>query len=149
MSFSDNVTIYNDISPIDNSIGPGQAGLPKSPPNGYKPITGKVPAGIGAIAKKLLKNSYGTMTPFELNGIKYMARIEPHYHPLDYKSGPTGWHKGVTVYIESNINPNVTSQNIKPITAPEKQQTITQQPQNHSSKIEEILKKIDHFLNNF
>lgn len=50
-------------------------------------------------AKELLKNNMGDEFQFESAGTQYFARVEPHYHPPGYKSGPNGWHKGVTVYV--------------------------------------------------
>jgi hypothetical protein len=70
-----------------------------TPPNldkipGYKPA--KLNYQIIEIAKAILKkdNPLGTMTPFELNGKKYIARDEIHDHP------PRGPHHGVSVYEE-------------------------------------------------
>ncbi len=41
----------------------------------------------------------GTEVPFERNGRRYVARIEEHYRdPADGAAGPTGAHKGVTLY---------------------------------------------------
>jgi hypothetical protein len=67
-------------------------------PPGYQPVKGQVPQGVAAKAKSLLGGDFGTETPFELDGKKYVARVEHHYHPPGYVGGPTGWHKGVTVY---------------------------------------------------
>lgn len=82
----------------DKSIGPGPKGVPGRPPEGYHALKGKIPTGVVKTAQSLLGGEYGTMTPFEINGKRYMARVEPHYHPPGYKGGPNGWHKGVTVY---------------------------------------------------
>lgn len=90
--------------PQDNLIGPGPTGVPKGPPSGFKPLT-SVPQGINGIAKGFLNEEFGTMIPFTLEGIKYMARVEPHYHPPGYKGGPNGWHKGVTVYESGKSSP--------------------------------------------
>jgi hypothetical protein len=81
-----------------HKIGPGPNGLPGSPPDGYRFLHGAVPPQAVREAQSLLAGDYGTETPFEINGKMYMARVEPHYHPPGYKFGPTGWHKGVTVY---------------------------------------------------
>ena len=34
----------------------------------------------------------------EIDGTRYVFRVEHHYHPPGFVGGPTGWHKGVTVY---------------------------------------------------
>ncbi len=67
-------------------------------PPGYQTIKGQVPAGVTAKAKSLLGGDYGSETPFELDGKRYVARVEHHYHPPGYVGGPNGWHKGVSVY---------------------------------------------------
>lgn len=67
-------------------------------PPGYKTMKGQIPAGVVARAKGLLSQPMGTEVPFELEGRRYMARLEPHYHPPGYQGGPNGWHKGVSVY---------------------------------------------------
>jgi hypothetical protein len=67
-------------------------------PPGFQTIKGQVPAGVTARAQSLLGGDYGTETPFELDGKRYVARVEHHYHPPGYVGGPNGWHKGVSVY---------------------------------------------------
>lgn len=82
----------------DHTIKAGPDGVPHRPPDGYHAIKGHIPTEVVVKARSLLSGDYGTMTPFEVDGRKFMARVEPHYHPEGYKNGPTGWHKGVTVY---------------------------------------------------
>lgn len=98
-------------------------GLKQGPPPGYKPIKGNVSQNIGNFAKSLLDKDFGYERYFVMDGKKYFARLEPHYHEpptqADYekankegvsirkiKQGPYGWHKGVTVYeaIDQNIS---------------------------------------------
>ncbi|HEY9867847.1 MAG TPA: hypothetical protein V6D08_01460 [Candidatus Obscuribacterales bacterium] len=79
-------------------IGPGPNGVPGRPPEGYQAIRGRISPGVVAMARSLLSGEYGTETPFEMDGKRYMARVEPHYGPPGRKNGPVGWHKGVTVY---------------------------------------------------
>lgn len=79
-------------------IGPGPDGVPTSSPEGYRMLRGHISPEVVAEAKSLLGGDWGTLTPFEANGKRYMARVEPHYHPPGYQGGPNGWHKGVTVY---------------------------------------------------
>ena len=40
----------------------------------------------------------GTEVPFELEGRRYVGRLEEHYHPPGSDEGPIGEHVGVTVY---------------------------------------------------
>lgn len=94
------VNISDSILPgPNNKIGPGAVGIPSGPPAGYV-ILKEVTPEISSLAKSLLKGDYGTMTPFTIDGKKYIARVEPHYHPPDYKNGPKNWHKGVSVFIK-------------------------------------------------
>lgn len=85
-------------SPTTVTTGQAGSGQTTGAPPGYQPIRGQVPAGVSAKAKSLLGGDFGTETPFLLDGKKYVARVEHHYHPPGYVGGPTGWHKGVTVY---------------------------------------------------
>lgn len=74
------------------------SGMKSGAPPGYATITGAVPPGVVSQAKTLLHHDYGTEIPFEVDGQRYLARLERHYHPPGYQGGPNGWHKGVTVY---------------------------------------------------
>ena len=73
-------------------------GAKSGAPAGYKPMRGAVPPAVVARAKSLLSQPMGSEHPFEINGKRYLARLEHHYHPPGYQGGPNGWHKGVTVY---------------------------------------------------
>lgn len=95
------------IQTLAGLMGPQPAVETKKPPtsqqrtgapSGYKPIKGKIPTGVVSKAKSLLNQPMGTEVPFELEGRRYLARLEPHYHPPGYQGGPNGWHKGVSVY---------------------------------------------------
>ncbi len=77
---------------------PNGAGMRSGAPPGYTTITGRVPPGVVEKAKSLLHHDYGTEIPFELDGQRYLARLERHYHPPGFQGGPNGWHKGVSVY---------------------------------------------------
>lgn len=85
-------------SPTPAATGQANSGQMTGAPQGYQAIRGQVPPGVSAKARSLLGGDFGTETPFELDGKKYIARVEHHYHPPGYVGGPTGWHKGVTVY---------------------------------------------------
>ncbi len=91
--------IYDSFLPPDNKIKAGPSGIPGKPPEGYKAIT-KVSPAVANVAKQLLTQTkeYGVMTPFEVDGVSYMARSEPHFHPLTGNITPHGWHFGITVY---------------------------------------------------
>lgn len=112
--------------PKDESPYAKFAGMPA--PVGYKHIEGNIPTGVVAMAKNLLSGQYGTETPFKIDGVRYKARVERHYHPPGFKGGPIGWHKGVTVYISSGASENQDESNKK-----EKGNS-------------ELIKKIDDFL---
>ena len=77
------------------------SGMKAGAPPGYRPLTGKIPSGVVAKAKSLLSQPMGSEHPFELDGKRYLARLENHYHPPGFKGGPNGWHKGTTVYVAS------------------------------------------------
>jgi hypothetical protein len=72
--------------------------LGHAPPAGYHAVKGGVPAAAAKLAHDLLGKPFGTETYFELDGKRYVARNEPHYHPPGFVGGPTGWHQGVTIY---------------------------------------------------
>lgn len=71
---------------------------------------------VAAKAKELLSNKMGDEFRFNIAGVDYFARLEPHYHPPGYVGGPNGWHKGVSVYISKSSA--VTEQ--KPVEVPGK-----------------------------
>lgn len=108
------VTVGQSVPPSDNSIGPGPQGGPKGPPSGFVPLPkNEITPTIARIASSLLGGEFGTTTPFSIGDRRYMARVEPHYHPPPPQGcgtpalpdcnpqsfpKPWGWHKGVTVY---------------------------------------------------
>ena len=60
------------------------------------------PAIIGQAKRILDEHSdepFGYEVPFELEGKRYIGRIEEHYHPPGSTEGPNGEHVGVTVYV--------------------------------------------------
>lgn len=128
----DKPIIHPSYLPSNNTIGPGPTGGAKSPPSGYIRLPNPSTQ-VSSIAKKLLGGQFGTMTPIEIGTIKYMARVEPHYHepppsgadPSKYPK-PWGWHKGVTVYQQgdNSVTKNTPSGRMK------------------------MLQRIDDFLNN-
>ena len=50
------------------------------------------------MAQRFLDLPQGAERYMAIDGKPYVFVVERHYHPLDYDAGPTGWHKGVTVY---------------------------------------------------
>jgi hypothetical protein len=61
-------------------------------------LRGVIPADVLHVATELLDLPMDAEVTREVNGKSYLFRLEPHYHPAGFKGGPTGWHKGVTVY---------------------------------------------------
>ncbi len=100
--------IVEKTQPPDPSVkvGPGPNGIPGSPPKGYVALSpGENSRAIGKVAASLLGGEWGALTPFRIGEKRYMARVEPHYHPPPPQGAdpskypkPWGWHKGVTVY---------------------------------------------------
>jgi hypothetical protein len=84
--------------PASSTASARSSGQATGAPPGYQPIRGQVPPAVTAKARSLLGGDFGTETTFESDGKHYIARVEHHYHPPGYVGGPTGWHKGVTVY---------------------------------------------------
>lgn len=66
--------------------------------SGWK-YTARSSPGITSLAVGLLGASYGTTKEVTIDGIDYLARVEPHYdnHPHGW-TGPPYWHTGVSVY---------------------------------------------------
>jgi hypothetical protein len=103
-----------------------QNSIPGHPPAGYRPLLpGENNQEIGAVASIILRSStLGDQTPFILNGKKYMARTEPHFHPPPPKGTdpsefhkfpkPWGWHKGVTVFKAKEEQPQASSEGFNP-----------------------------------
>lgn len=105
---TDKTIIHKSYLPANNTISMENKKSAGTPPSGYARLNKTTPE-VAAVAKKLLGGEFGTLTPFESNGVKYMARVEPHYHkppptgadPAQYPK-PWGWHKGVTIYQKSD-----------------------------------------------
>ena len=148
MPFAKDTKVFDSIPPgPDNKIGPGPKGIPGKPPEGFKPISGTTPPGVSIVASSLLGGSFGTITPFQIGNAKYMARVEPHYHPPGYKSGPNGWHKGVTVYVA--INNDIDSTSPSPSSNAKPEQPFKYQPEKANNGRIQLLQRIDKFLGGF
>jgi hypothetical protein len=99
------ISIDSQYLPVDNAVKPGPNGYAPPPP-GTKPLTRVTPE-IAQMASSLLSKPFGFITEFTSENKKYLARIEPHFHPQGHK-GPNGWHKGCTVYsYQSDDSPRV------------------------------------------
>jgi hypothetical protein len=53
---------------------------------------------IVRMAKTFLDLPMGAERPVDIEGKRYVFVLERHYHPPGFVGGPTGYHKGVTVY---------------------------------------------------
>lgn len=131
-------------------VGPGANGVPGKPPTGYLPLpASEKSATIGKIASSLLGGEWGALTPFSISGKRYMARVEPHFHPIPPPGTPPGelkkfpkpwgWHKGVTVYKAASAKAEE-----KP-TASETEYS----PDKPVSGRVQLLQRIDNFLTQF
>ena len=130
---TEDVIMGKPFTPEGNKIGPGPTGVPKGPPAGFSTLKQSKPE-ISATAKKLLSHNFGTMIPFSIGTTKYMARVEPHFHPQGFKSGPNGWHKGVTVYEQTSTDSELKPNPFKP---------------NDKVDRQKLFEQIDQFLNKF
>jgi N-acetylmuramoyl-L-alanine amidase len=43
---------------------------------------------------------FGTEVPFEIEGVRYVGRIEQHYHPPGGPMKPWGYHVGVSLFVD-------------------------------------------------
>jgi hypothetical protein len=67
-------------------------------------LHGVIPKAVIAAAGDYLDLPMGAEVNVEVDGREYVMRLEPHYHPPGYVGGPTGWHKGVTVYVRTPVS---------------------------------------------
>lgn len=49
---------------------------------------------------------YGTEVPFQIEGVRYVGRIEEHYHPPGGPRKPWGYHPGVSLFLDYHIPAN-------------------------------------------
>lgn len=93
-------------SAAEGTSRPANAAVAEAPPAGgaRRPLQGpEVTRELEQKADEVLKangdSPIGTELPFELDGRRYVARIEEHYRaPESAAAGPKGPHRGVTVY---------------------------------------------------
>ena len=58
----------------------------------------------GEIIREHHKKAYGTDIPFELDGQRYVGRIERHYHPPGGELRPWGHHPGCSLFAVETVN---------------------------------------------
>jgi len=51
-----------------------------------------------AIILEHYKKPFGTEIPFEVDGKRYVGRIEKHFHPVGGPAKPWGWHHGCSLF---------------------------------------------------
>jgi hypothetical protein len=51
-----------------------------------------------AIILENYKQPFGTEIPFEVDGKRYVGRIEKHFHPVGGPAKPWGWHHGCSLF---------------------------------------------------
>ena len=51
-----------------------------------------------AAAESFIQLPMGSERYARVDGKRYVFVLEQHYHPPGYVGGPTGYHKGVTMY---------------------------------------------------
>ena len=53
------------------------------------------------------KKPFGTEIPFEVDGKRYVGRIEKHFHPVGGPAKPWGWHHGCSLFaVEPGAQPD-------------------------------------------
>ena len=57
-----------------------------------------VSAAMVAAAESFIQLPMGSERYARVDGKRYVFVLEQHYHPPGYVGGPTGYHKGVTMY---------------------------------------------------
>jgi hypothetical protein len=65
---------------------------------GRIPLHGRIDGAVLRAARDFLTLPMGAGRVLAVNGTPFVFCLEPHYHEPGYERGPTGWHKGVTVY---------------------------------------------------
>ena len=63
------------------------------------PLRGPIPADVVHAAQTFLDLPLGAERRARIDDTDYLFVLEWHYHPPGFVGGPTGWHKGVTVYL--------------------------------------------------
>jgi hypothetical protein len=63
------------------------------------PIRGPIPTEVVRTAQTFLDLPMGAERVVRLDETDYVFVLEWHYHPRGFVGAPTGWHKGVTVYV--------------------------------------------------
>jgi hypothetical protein len=63
------------------------------------PLRGPIPTEVVRTAQTFLDLPMGAERVVRLDETDYVFVLEWHYHPRGFVGAPTGWHKGVTVYL--------------------------------------------------
>ncbi len=63
------------------------------------PLRGPIPLDVVRTAQTFLDLPMGAERLVRLHDQRYVFVLEWHYHPQGFVGAPTGWHKGVTVYV--------------------------------------------------
>jgi len=63
------------------------------------PLRGPIPTDVVHVAQTFLHLPLGAERRVRVDDTDYLFVLEWHYHPRGFVGAPTGWHKGVTVYL--------------------------------------------------
>ena len=86
-------------APAEPADPQAQSGETPSGDNGGKRVPVKlVTPAIVRVARTFLDLPMGAERQVDVDGQRYVFVLERHYHPPGFVGGPTGFHKGVTVY---------------------------------------------------
>jgi hypothetical protein len=70
-----------------------------TPTNERIPLRGAIPTDVVHVAQTFLDLPLGAERRVRIHDTDYLFVLEWHYHPPGFVGAPTGWHKGVTVYL--------------------------------------------------
>lgn len=72
-------------------------------------LRGRIESAVIRTASEQLNLPMGSGRFLAVNGHRYLFCLEPHYREPGAGRGPTGWHKGVTVYdVSASAEPRTT-----------------------------------------
>jgi hypothetical protein len=63
------------------------------------PLRGAIPSNVIHAAQTFLDLPLGAERVVRIDDTNYLFVLEWHFHPRGFVGAPTGWHKGVTVYL--------------------------------------------------
>lgn len=87
----------------EDPAAPPEAADPQAPADpadneGQRVPVKLVTPAIVRVARTFLDLPMGAERQVDVDGRRYVFVLERHYHPPGFVGGPTGYHKGVTVY---------------------------------------------------